>query len=74
MRKKGKEASGFAKYSASKTLAEKGRPGVGIHLPTLIPFSQAAWEVYHRSKESVRWDLTTLNPPYVSYQPANISS
>jgi hypothetical protein len=29
---------------------------------------EAAWEVYNENKGSIGWDLTTLNPPYVSQQ------
>ena len=38
VRELGKEASGIAKYSASKTLAEKGASGFGfVTLPVLMP-------------------------------------
>lgn len=62
----GKKASGLAKYSASKTLAEKGVSGFYLSLlaPTVV--SQAAWKVYNEKKGSINWDLTTLDPPYAS--------
>jgi hypothetical protein len=66
----GKEASGLSKYSASKTLAERGRTGIYSRLLVLMAAFKAAWEVYNGSKGSIGWDLTTLNPPYVSQQSA----
>lgn len=29
-------------------------------------FRSAAWDWYNANKASVKWDLTTINPPYVS--------
>ena len=29
-------------------------------------FWSAAWDWYNTNKASVKWDLTTINPPYVS--------
>ena len=63
----GSQASGFSKYSASKTLAEKGRPGSYLCLAVLMSAFLAAWDVYNKNKGSIGWDMTTLNPPYVSY-------
>jgi len=70
VRESGKEASGIAKYSASKTLAERGGSSFVLRPPVLTSVFQAAWEVYDGSKGSIGWDLTTLNPPYVSLQSA----
>lgn len=62
----GKKASGMAKYAASKTLAERGMSGFHLNSLVLMIAFQAAWEVYNANKGSIGWDLTTLNPPYVS--------
>ncbi|PBK74752.1 NAD(P)-binding protein [Armillaria solidipes] len=45
---KGRDASSLAKYSASKTLAEK-----------------AAWAFYEKHKPEIKWDISTINPPWV---------
>ncbi|KAK0487355.1 D-lactaldehyde dehydrogenase [Armillaria novae-zelandiae] len=45
---KGRDASSLAKYSASKTLAEK-----------------AAWAFYEKHKPEIKWDISTINPPWI---------
>lgn len=68
VREKGREAPNMMKYRASKTLAEKGTGYRAYsswtgdsHILT------AAWEFWNKHKASVGWDLTVLNPPYVSF-------
>ena len=56
----------MAKYAASKALAERGMSGFHLNSLVLMIAFQAAWEVYNANKGSIGWDLTTLNPPYVS--------
>ena len=64
----GKDATGMDKYSASKYYAEKGMSRFYLELVVLTAVSQVAWEIYNANKGSIAWDLTTLNPPYVSQQ------
>jgi NAD(P)-dependent dehydrogenase (short-subunit alcohol dehydrogenase family) len=67
--KRGKGALGNEKYSASKTLAEKGEWMITVTyvVPVAkVRFLTAAWDWYDANKASVKWDLTTINPPYVS--------
>jgi len=68
VRELGKKASWITKYSASKTLAERGVPSFELRLPVLMSVFQVTWEIYNESKGSIGWDLTTLNPPSVSHQ------
>ncbi|KAK0187889.1 D-lactaldehyde dehydrogenase [Armillaria mellea] len=56
---KGRDASSLAKYSASKTLAEKG-----TSLPWLS-IQTSAWAFYEKHKPEIKWDISTINPPWV---------
>ena len=67
---KGKESGGFTKYMASKTLAERGTMTL-IQSPRYVCLHKvrvlAAWELYNKHKASLPWDMTAINPPFVSF-------
>jgi len=71
VREKGREAPNPMKYRASKTLAEKGTVTAGLYTcssrtNTHVNTIAAAWEFWNEHKADVGWDLTILNPTYVS--------
>jgi hypothetical protein len=64
---KGKDAQPIAKYSASKTLSEKGALNLVwiIHwFLDLNTFPIAAWDFIKTHKGEIGWDLTVINPPW----------
>ncbi|KAK7036575.1 hypothetical protein VNI00_011508 [Paramarasmius palmivorus] len=62
---KGKDAHGLTKYSASKTLAEKGIGSVIQSLPSGFSPVIAFWQFYEQHRSEVQWDVVVLNPPWV---------
>ena len=69
VREKGREAPNMMKYRASKTLAEKGAVRMVIFMLIVNQYSSiitAAWKFWNEHKAEASWDLSVLNPPFVS--------
>lgn len=64
--KNGKAAWPLHKYAASKTLAERGslRPSP-VELQLTVKTSLAAWKFVKDHEGEIKFDLVTINPPYV---------
>lgn len=66
----GRNASNMNKYRASKTLAERGLfTFVAMVNDMIHPTPIAAWDFYNKHKKDLTWDLTVMNPPFVSPSP-----
>lgn len=50
--------------------SEVGGVLIGVGCTNGTIFLVAAWEIYNSYKDKISWDLTVLNPPWVSPLPS----
>lgn len=63
---KGRDAPAMQKYRASKNLAEKGMHLMKKKDEADESLSIAAWKLWESHKNTIEWDLVSINPPFVS--------
>ena len=65
VKRKGRDAPGWLKYFASKTLAEKGMFSFLACLMCVLTTPVAFFDFYAEHKHEVAWDVVSIGPPYV---------
>jgi len=73
---KGSDSGPMSIYLASKTLAERSTCPIFVQLKQKKlnrDVTIGAWEFYEKNKSGIKWDLSVINPPYVSIIPPGTS-